>query len=380
MKTLNLFCRQRVLIPCITLLAWLLASCATPPVPVSVPTDPSLDTLLGGTGRQELAARIQQTGHTWEQYAAWGKELYTNGFVETPPVGPGPSPILSKAFTCNRCHNLAREDPVLTDQNPEARLTYLRQNGSNLILAQGTTLWGAVNRVSFYNDLYSKYHGLCVPETTTDTQVSNGGPDNQGKCAAGTRTMNPTSFEDAVQICSGYCSVGRYLVRWELDAMLAYFWDQELHLSDLALTEQEEKQVRRALVPLSRDANQVASARSLLMGKYLRAAGDTFRDIPALTPNPDGTITVGAYPNGESFVGDVQRGQEVYARACLQCHGTTIMPLAGPALVADVADFYLILADGRVKPDQPYMPEFTLERLSRRQSADIQAYLQQLGK
>lgn len=361
-------------------LAWLLASCASPPVPATVPNDPAIDSLLGGTGRQELAARIQQSGGTWEQYAAWGKELYTTGFVEKPPVGSSPSPVISKAFTCNRCHNLAREDPVLTGQNPEARLNYIEQNGSNLILAQGTTLWGAVNRVSFYNDWYAKYRGLCVPETTTNTQVSNGGPDTQGKCKARTRAMNPTSFEDAIQICSGYCSVGRYLLRWELDAMLAYFWDQGLHLSDLNLTPAEERQVRQALVPLSRDPNQVAAARDLLTTKYLRAAGDTYRDIPTVTPKSDGTATVGSYPNGETFVGDAKRGQQVYARACLQCHGTAIMPVAGRALVADVGDFYKILAEGRVKPDQPYMPEYTLQRLSRQQSADIQAYLEQLAK
>lgn len=358
----------------------LLAACASPPVPPVVSNDPSIDTLLGGTGRQDLAARIQQSGGTWEQYAGWGKELYTNGFVEKPPIGSSPSPVISKAFTCNRCHNLAREDPVLTDQNPEARLNYIEQNGSNLILAQGTTFWGAVNRVSFYNDWYAKYRGLCVPETTTNTQVSNGGPDAQGKCAAGTRTLDPNSFEDAIQICSGYCSVGRYLLRWELDAMLAYFWDQELHLSDLNLTAAEERQVRSALVPLSRDANQVAAARELLKSKYLRAAGDTYRDIPAMTPNADGTVTVGAYPNGETFTGDTTRGKEVYAHACLQCHGTAIMPLAGHALIADVADFYKILAEGGVKPDVPYMPEYTLQRLSRQQSADIQAYLQLLQK
>jgi mono/diheme cytochrome c family protein len=190
--------------------------------------------------------------------------------------------------------------------------------------------------------------------------------------------MSPTSFEDAIQICSGYCSVGRYLVRWELDAMLAYFWEHELLLSDLNLTPQEERQVRRALIPLSLDANQVSAARTLLTSKYLRAAGDTYRETPHLKPNPNGTITVGAYPNGETFLGDARRGLEVYSRACLHCHGTAVMPRSGPALVADVSDFYQILADGKVTPDQPYMPEFTLQRLSRQQSADIQAYLQQL--
>jgi mono/diheme cytochrome c family protein len=118
----------------------------------------------------------------------------------------------------------------------------------------------------------------------------------------------------------------------------------------------------------------------MLASKYLTAAGDTYRDKPGVTTNDQGAVAVGAYPDGAMFVGDAERGRQVYTRACTQCHGTTIVPLAGHALIQEVSDFYQILADGKVQPNQPYMPEFTLQRLSRQQSADIQAYLQQLGK
>lgn len=365
-----------ILLFCIGVLAWSAVACSTPPVPSAIVSDPTIDTLLGGSGRAEVGARIDATGHTWQEYADWGKELFANGFVKKPPLGPSPSPKISDAFTCNRCHNIRREDPVLTYQNPDARLAYIQARGEDLVLAPGTTLWGAVNRVTFYNDLYSKYRGLCVPETTTDTQVSIGGPDAQGKCAKGTRVMNPASFEDAVQICSGYCSVGRYLIRWELDAILAYFWDQELHLSDLDLTPDQEQDVRSALSPVSSDVNRVAAARKLLMSNYLTAAGDTYRGVPAVADD-HGTVVVGAYSDGALMVGDVERGRATYTRACVQCHGTPIEPLTGSALIADVAQFYRILADGRTPPNQPYMPEFTLQRLSRQQSADIHAYLKQ---
>lgn len=366
-----------ILLFCIGVLAWSAVSCSTPPVPAAVLRDPTIDSLLGGNGRADLNARIDATGHSWKEYSDWGKELFTNGFVEKPPLGPSPSPKLSNAFTCSRCHNIRREDPVLTDQNPDARFEYIQARGGDLALAPGTTLWGAVNRVTFYNDLYSKYRGLCVPETTTATQVSIGGPDAQGQCAKGTRVMNADSFEDAVQICSGYCSVGRYLVRWELDAIMAYFWDQELHLSDLDLTPNQEQEVRGELSPVSNDVNRVAAARKLLMSNYLTAAGDTYRGVPAVADD-HGAVAVGAYPDGAVMVGDAERGRAAYARACLQCHGTAIARQAGSALIADVAEFYRILADGRVPPNQPYMPEFTLQRLSRQQTADIHAYLKQL--
>lgn len=354
---------------------WAVAACATPPIPAAPVDNPSVDVLMGGTGRAELAARLAQTGKTWEQYSAWGKELFFNGSVQNPPEGVGPSPRISKLFTCNNCHNVVREDTVLTDQNPEARLAYFQQTGGNVFLTQGMTFWGAVNRTSFYNDAYAVYRGLCVPETTTNTQIAIGGPDAQGKCSAGTRTMNAASFEDAIQICSSYCSVGRYLTRWELDAMEAYFWDLELHLSDLGLTAPQEQMVRRALVPLSPDAPLVAQARALVYSKYLHQAGDHFRDVPTITQN-----AVGAYPDGQKFVGDPTTGKAVYEKACAHCHNGIINSQQGAALVSDLQTFYTILAKGKVQPDQRYMPEFTLERLSRQQSADVQTYLQQLGE
>lgn len=342
--------------------------------------DPGIDTLMGGNGRQQVADRIKAAGGSWDQYVAWGKALFFTSSVPDPPVGPRPSPKISQYFTCSNCHNVAREDPVLTDQDPEARLRYI-QDKPSLALLQGTTFWGAVNRVSFYNGYYAQYHDLCTPENTTNTQVANGGPDDKGRCAPGTRKMNPASFEDAIQICSGYCSLGRYMLRWELDAMLAYFWNLEVRLSDLGLSKEEEGKVRAALVPLSRGAKAVEEARALLASRYLRAAGDTFRNMPALKHNINaGTWTVGAYPNGKSYVGDTARGRQIYDRGCAHCHGTALMPMEGGPLVGDVGSFYQVLAKGTYETEQPYMPEFTLQRLSRQQAADVQAYLQQLAR
>jgi mono/diheme cytochrome c family protein len=349
------------------------------PRPAAVPAgDPPIAALLGDDSREKLQARIVTSDRSWAQWAAWGEELFFNGFVENPPVGPAPSPQISEFYTCARCHNTAREDPVLTDQDPDARFQYILAGHPKLFMTQGTTIWGAVNRVSFYNGYYALYHDLCVPDPTTETQTANGGPDDKGHCAPGTRKMDAASLEDAIQVCSGYCSVGRYLVRWELDAMMAYYWSLELHLSDLGLTSEEERTVREVLVPLSRDARRVEEARALLRSRFLLAAGDTARTVPELRTLPGGTVELGMYPDGREFRGDPARGGQLFAHTCAHCHGTAIYPVTGGVLGSDVERFFEILAKGTVETDAPYMPEFTTQRLSRQQAADILAYLRQL--
>jgi hypothetical protein len=54
------------------------------------------------------------------------------------------------------------------------------------------------------------------------------------------------------------------------------------------------------------------------------------------------------------------------------------MPVAGGDLAGDVGQFFQILAKGTVQTDTWYMPEYTLQRLSRQQSADVLAYLRRL--
>lgn len=357
-----------------------LVACGQPVPTPTPPANPSIALLMGDQKRLELEARITASRIPWEKYSAWGQELIENGFVQRPPEGPVPSPRLSQSFTCTNCHNTAREDPNLAVQNPEARVEYIRLGHPDVWLAPATTFWGMTDRVSFYNDSYAQYHVLCVPEVTTNQQVAIGGPDSQGNCAAGTRQMNPYVLEDAIQVCSAYCSVGRYMVRWELDSVLAYLYDNQVHLDDLQLTPAERTEIVGALLPPVQDADRVNQARTLLSTKYLRQAGDTYRDIPALAKNADGTVTVGTYPDGSTYTGDATRGGTVYQNSCAHCHGTTINAIQGAALGANVEKFYTALAKGITPPDVAYMPEVTLQRLSRQQSADLLAYLGTLGK
>lgn len=372
--------RWKALAVVVAAVAVVAAACGqglVPPPAVVPPGDPSVAALLGDDRRDKLEDRIATGARPWSRWVSWGEELFYNGFVEDPLVGPKPSPRISVFYTCANCHNTAREDPVLTDQNPEARFQYI-QSRPGMFMTQGTTMWGAVNRESFYNGYYALYHDLCVPDPTTETQTANGGPNEQGQCAPGTRKMDPKSLEDATQVCSGYCSVGRYLVRWELDAMMAYFWSLELHLSDLGLSPDDEQSVREALLPSPRDPRRAAEARAQLRSRFLLAAGDTARTVPEVSRLPGGGYAVGPYPDGQSFTGDPGRGGPLYARSCAHCHGTAIYPVSGGPLAGDVNRFFQMLAKGTSESNAAYMPEFTYQRLSRQQSADILAYLLRL--
>jgi len=88
-----------------------------------------------------------------------GRQLVWEGITSNPPQGETSAPI-SRFFTCVTCHNTVREDPVLTEVNAEARLSYAMEN--KLPYLQGSTFWGIVNRTSWYNDDYVLKYGELV--------------------------------------------------------------------------------------------------------------------------------------------------------------------------------------------------------------------------
>ncbi len=148
-----------------------------------------------------------QLDSTSAQLIQTGKELVTQGY-STNPNGRK-SKRISKHFVCTSCHNTQREDPDLRDAlNPESRLQYCKEN--DLPFLQGTTLWGIVNRESWYNDDYIQKYGDLVTKARYD-------------------------LKEAVQLCAKECSQGRVLKQWEEKAILAYLWSIEIKLSDLEL-------------------------------------------------------------------------------------------------------------------------------------------------
>jgi hypothetical protein len=332
--------------------------------------DIGVDELLGRGGRRAHAerlanARIDGKAYAWADYERWGKELYFNCHVAKPPVGPAPSKPISEFYKCTHCHNHQREDRVLSKQDPEDRFAMILESppvkeapdalDAPLRLQPGSTMWGAVNRESFYNDSYAIYHRLKV----------------------GDRVMNPQSLEDATQVCCTYCSVGRLAEEWEILSLLAYFWSLEVKLSDLDLPISVGSELAAVLQapPSQRDPVQAAKARKTIQQLYLTRAGDEFTAMPKELK----TDSQGPYPDKAQFKGEAGIGKKLYAVACDHCHGEgKPNESAGADLVRNLAKYHNILAHGTQQDAEAYMPMFARQRLSRQQIADIQAYLKSL--
>jgi mono/diheme cytochrome c family protein len=352
--------------------------------PALADDSPGLDRLLGRQGRLDHQKRIEslvfKNGKTfgWEDFSAWGKEIFLNGSVENPPTGPSPSKPVSEFFTCMTCHNYEREDPDLTVQDPDARFEWVEKTGKEIFFLQGATMAGAVNRDTFYADYYAIYHHLCVPKGN-ELPSSPCGPFFK-ICGPDCRTMDPDSLDDAIQVCSAYCSAGRYLEAWELYALLTFFWDQEIALDDIDLSIEQAARIKAVLTSPSPDTQEAKTLRALLAGKYAKKAGNTFRGIPKASKDASGGALVVEYADGRTFVGDSDRGERLWQLSCGRCHGMENTPQKAKYFTEDLDKFHKMIARGTRRRNKPYMPNFTLERLSRQQSADILVYLKSLNK
>ncbi len=327
-------------------------------------SNPSVAELLGNDARQKLGKTLETTkldgkSYSWQQYVEWGKELYFHGSIKEPPIGAKPSKLLSEFYKCAHCHNYRREDRQLTVQNPESRLWWLEEVNKKsakdelpVWLAPGTTLWGAVNRESFYNESYELYYDLKT---------------------VGDKEMDPKKLEDAIQICCRYCSVGRFAEPWELNSLLAFLWELEVRLSDLDLPKNIAALTMETLKnPATQDPIVVRQTREFIRRQFLLKAGET----TIAPPTKSEKATSGPYPDKLVFEGDVMSGKKLYGLACANCHGKNKpSEIEGAALVRDLKRFHKVLSVGTEQDDQPYMPRFTSQRMSRQQIADIQAFL-----
>ncbi len=160
-----------------------------------------------------------------------------------------------------------------------------------------------------------------------------------------------------------------------MDAMMAFFWDQEIRLADLKLSQGRVAAVEEARSLPASDPARAATLRRLLSGSYPTKADNTYRGIPKVSTDAQGRH-IAAYSDGEAFTGDPERGEKLYALSCARCHGPEVDDVKAKYLSGDVRQFHRMLAKGTRNSDSPYMPNFTLERLSRLQGADILEFLQ----
>lgn len=282
--------------------------------------------------------------------AARGYELVHFG-ATTAPDGQR-TPRQSPHFVCTSCHNTVREDPDLAVADPEARLDFCIENGIPFL--PGTTLFGLVNRTSFYNGDYEKKYGELVHRARHD-------------------------LRQAIQVCAVACSQGRRLEPWELESVLAYLWTLQLKMSDLHLSEKAWRQIEGALAAGEPDAEAIATIKS----RYRQAAPATF------VPPPDDRR------QGYALPGRPERGRLLYQSSCLHCHRNKRYsffvldydPRTFAFLERHLARYtrysiYQVIRWGTepIPGKRAYMPNFTLERMSHQQVEDLRAFIEQQAR
>lgn len=277
-----------------------------------------------------------------------GRKLFFEGFSENP--NGKKSKKQSKHFVCTSCHNTVKEDPDMSISDPQARLDYAAEKG--LPFLQGTTMYGAVNRTSFYNGDYYKKYGKLVDKARND-------------------------IREAVQLCAVECAQGRKLKYWEVESILAYLWTIELKMDDLAISEAEYKTLTAAV---DNEVNQ-GQALDLLKGKYLQGSPATF-----IAPPKDRKA------GATNITGNPENGKLVYDLSCKHCHESerySFFKLDDTDLSFDHLDkhfdkynrysTYQVSRWGTspTAGKRAYMPQYTEERMSVQQLEDLRTYIKQ---
>lgn len=277
-----------------------------------------------------------------------GRQIVTTGQAISPEGKKGK--LQSRNYKCNSCHNIKREDPDLSIDNPEERLRYCREN--KIPFLQGTTLYGSVNRTSWFNDDYSKKYGKELI-----------GPANH-------------DLRKAIQLCSEHCSQGRKLKDWELESVLAYFWSIQLKMGDLKFTDSEWEKLKQA----QQSGKPNTELTELIKSKYLQKSAATWGTPP------------GDRKEGYGVKGNPDNGLMVYALACLHCHktGKSISQLelgndkeSYRFLAKKIGNnteesIYHAIRNGTFSEisTEAYMPNFTMQRMSDQQIEDLRAFIE----
>jgi len=283
--------------------------------------------------------------------AKQGEQLVLTGFAKNPKGGENAKQ--SAHFVCTSCHNIQREEPNLSTTNAQVRLEYARDN--NLPFLQGSPLYGVVNRTSYYNGDYDKKYGDLVEKARNN-------------------------LREAIQLCATECAQGRALEPGEMESILAYLWTIDLKLKDLILSEEEYASINDAL---ANETDQQAAIK-LIKSKYMDHSPATF-----VTPPEDRKA------GAPGITGVPANGKLIYELSCLHCHEDqrysffeldnsqlTFQHLAKHFPRYTRYSTYQVTRWGTspVPGKKAYMPQYTLEKMTRQQLADLRAYVEQQAK
>lgn len=309
-------------------------------------TNVSLEDVLSELGASNYAHSMD--GYD-EEMAKMGKDLILSG--RTIKDGKK-SKRISSFFVCTDCHNLGKEFKDLGSEVASERLDFSNENG--LPYLPGSTFYGIYNRTSFYNNDYVKKYGDLV-------------------------TNARDTLENAVQLCAKYCSSGRYLKEWELDAIMHYYKKNELRIKDLDLGEETLNSIKD--IP-NLNASDKLAVMDVLMSSHRTSYSATFLS----------TMDVNLRKFGEG--GDVEKGKLIYNKSCLHCHANKRVTylnldndrLSGKMFVKNLKNYkdkslYQIIRYGTYAKfgRKQYMPLYTKEKMSDEQINDLVAYIKQLA-
>jgi mono/diheme cytochrome c family protein len=286
------------------------------------------------------------------ELAQKGKEIFHQGST----VGPDGkrTKVQSRHFVCSHCHATAKEDPDLRVSDPEKRLEYVLEH--DLPLLPATTIYGTVNKSSWYNgDYLRKYGDLVKPAYK--------------------------SLEYAVHLCATVCSQGRDLSEWEMKAMLAYLWSIDYKLGDLSLAAEDWRKLQAA-----NGEGTNPELAEWLHGFFRSGSPATFLVAPE---DKAKGYTTNRAP-------DSRRGKLVYDNSCLKCHdsqgpsnylkldnGTLSLGFLRQHLLGKGRlSLYEIIRHGTYADTghRAYMPNYTAERMSNEQVEDLRAYVMKGSK
>lgn len=276
-----------------------------------------------------------------------GRELVLEGRTTKP--GGGKTRRVSAYFECTACHNIVAESDHPAELDPAKRLLYAEKN--NIPYLPGSPLYGIVSRTSFYNGDYEKKYGELVENARNN-------------------------LRGAIQLCATECSQGRALEDWEMESVLAYLWTIDIPISELKLSAAQKEKIKEEL-----NQGKIATESiSILQSNYVIAYPATFVDPPK-----DRVA-------GNGLEGDVDRGKLFYTQSCMHCHGDaryslfeldttvfTMRQLANRMPTYHEESVYQVSRYGTspLLGKGAYMPNYTLEKMSEQQLADLRAYIMQ---
>jgi mono/diheme cytochrome c family protein len=266
---------------------------------------------------------------------------------------------VSKHYVCTSCHNLQREDPILSESNPETRLPYVKEH--KIPFFQATTFWGITNRESWYNDDYVRKYG--------DEKIAAANED----------------LREAIQLCAIECSQGRHMEAWEIENVLAYYTSLDLKMSDLDLSKTDWEKLKKDGTNSSTKEATIAWLKS----KYATKSPAHFYDsAKSKTAGYEGTKP-----------GDPAVGKDIYNLSCKYCHQAKNKDLGVSHYLLDDSklsfqhlkskmfrtshmSIYQIIPYGTyaIPGHRPYMPHYPMERMSKQQVEGLRAYILQQAK